>query len=530
MTTPKVDFRQLIRDGKITDDRAGQLIALDNYEGDILTDSEESTLRRGAKNTSILSDYIKGSNRLLRMEPNFLAAITEIDRDINYISWALSALKHTAVVKYAEPAVLIVTEEKYKNIPKEKYQNRVVRIYNLATLYRALVEDIIFNRRSQHKELVEKLNKDAKDGKEGVFGNENLVYGMDLIHSAGEIYQGWTPYNSHADYTLADLAIDLPELHSLVMGELRSLYDAKKISVDPDNVKLEKYKDTKITGKELSELDIKRLKDWFWAVEGRDSELDDYGYNSELSDEPIKINMYGEDAITSEQESAIIATKYQKYAILQNPRENEVKDGRYKLDFMWEMEAGPFFGYSQDKETNIGEVLISRIKGCRESIILNAKLLTMFSAYRLKAGKLLHIDKADGFIYRTENMFNLDERYRQYEAWRNIYQLDDIQAQISDPKAIKYLKRVQEVATPLYDQKSLETTEVKMAETRLQVLKAHHPTPEMTHEWLTSDPHVKQGLELIEGMELSGIERVSDRLLDLLREAVKEDGNERFQW
>ena len=516
MTTPKVDFRQLIRDGKITDDRAGQLIALDNYEGDILTDSEESTLRRGAKNPSILGDYIRGSNRLLRVEPNYLAAVTEIDRDINYIMWALSAIKHTAVVAYKEPEVKIVTEEKYKQLPEEKHQQRKQRTYRLITLYQAIVEDIVYNRKDQHKALLDKIEAEADRAAEKAKGTERegYIFGLRLIEDGWEIYDGWGG-SDEGDFTLADFADDLPELHALVMDEMRQLYKGGKLSIDPDSVKLEGYKDTKLPGEELDGIGIKRLQEWFTAIEGRDSVLDDYWQDQFIP--------------KHQQESAIIATKYQKYAILQNPRERDVEDGYFKRDLLWKMEDGPLFGYTRegdkaiDHATGYDELLIHRLTRCRNSIILNAKLITMFVEFRLKAGQLLHIDKSDSFVARSEDTFNLENRYQQYQAWTSIYQLDDIQAQISDNKALDYLKRVQKTVAPLNDPIPMSKIRKGMTqEERSKIIQSHYPSPKDTDEWIKQDPYVQRGMVMVEEMTLSNIERTSDRMLDVLREMLKE--------
>lgn len=513
MTTPKIDYRQLIRDGKITDDRAGQLIALDNYEGDILTDGEESALRRGVKNTSILSDYISGSNRLLRMEPTYLAAATEIDRDINYLMWALSAIKHTAVVAYKEPEVKIVTEEKYKRLPEEKHQLRKQRTYRLITLYQAIVEDIIYNRRTQHETLIEQLESDAKEGKARGWGEDSNVYGMDLIDNAWEIYDGWSGHEQ-GDFTLAHFAEDLPELHVLVMDEMRQLHKQGKLTLDPDSISLEAYKDTKLSGEELDSIDIKRIQQWFTALEGRESPLDDYWQDQFIP--------------KHQQESAIIATKYQKYAIIQNPGERNVEDGFFKRDILWKMEDGPLFGYTRegdkaiDEATGFDKLLLHRLARCRNSIILNAKLITMFVEFRQKAGRLLHIDKSDSFIARSEDTFNLKNRYQQYQAWTSIYQLSDIQAQISDTKALDYLQQVEKAVVPLYDQKSTETKEAKLGETSININKADHPSTTDTDEWIKQDPYVQRGLAMVEEMTLSNIEQTSDRLLDVLRELLKE--------
>lgn len=307
------------------------------------------------------------------------------------------------------------------------------------------------------------------------------------------------------------------------MDELKSYYASKKISVDPEAVKLEKYKNTPITGKELDNIGIERLKEWFSAIEGADSPLDDYSPEHNARNKVEKATIYGLESSVSELTTT--ATKYQKYAIIQNPRTSQIKDGRYTLGFIWEMEAGPFFGYTDEKDGNLADALIKRIAQARRSIILNAKFVTMFNAFRLKTGSLLHIDKTDTFVARTESVFDLSERYRLYETWRGIYQVEDIQAQIADPDAIKFLQEVGKASLPLYDQSSDETTEVSLHTTKLKVLKASHPTPDMTKEWLSKDKFVRKGLEMVEEMTLSNIERTSDRLLDLLREMIKEAEN-----
>lgn len=530
MTTPKVDFRALIRDGHISSDRAGQLIALDNYEGGgILTNSEESALRRSTKDTSTLNSYIGGSNRLLRMEGNYLAVVTEIDRDINYIMWGLSAVKHTAVVKYTEPTVVVVTEEKYKKIPQEKHDLRLKRTYKLIVLYRAIVEDMVFNRRSQNLELVKQLEQTAKEGKEGKFGNKGYLYGIDLIAQADDIFLGWVPYNTHCDFTLADFANDLPEVHTLAISELSRLYKENKLSVDPDNIPLEKYKDTNISGTELEKLDIGRLKEWFWAVEGSNSPLDDYlPDEAALSGLTRHKSVLGEDVVTSDRQDVSIATKYQKYAILQNAKPRDIHNGQYKMDSLWEMEWGPFFGYKDDygDDANaVAEAFIKKLQKARNAIILNARLLLVFMAFRQKAGQLLHITKSDGFADRTQTMFNLDNRLEQYELWRNIYQLEDIRFEISDPKAIDYLKRVEKATAPLYDKDNLPLVDAYMArgtkhETKLQI---RRPTNESMRQWLENDDYVTKSYQVIEAMELTFIEKTSDRLLELLREIVRDE-------
>ena len=506
---PKLDIRTMIREGKISSDRAGQLIALDNYAGDVLTDSDERALRETVKDSQRMNYYIGGSNKLNRVEAVLTMMMTEIDRDINWIAWALSAIKFTTVLNNTIPAVQIVTQEKYDRIPEEKHTLRKARTYNLMTLYRALAEDIIQNRRKEYKAIVEGLEQTAKEGRDGQYlvdmetdEEQHLLYGMDLIDNADEFYHGWTTYNDHADYTLADLAEDLPELHTAIMQELRRLHKDKQLSIDPDSVELNAYKDTPLTGAELDKMDIERIKQWMTAVEG--TPLDDY-------------------------EDAAVRSKHQKYAILQNVGERDVtSDGIYKMDFLERLAYGPMFGYSAtaDKQhADTDKDLLERITRARHTIIYNAKILTIFLAWRERAGQLLGINKSDEW-QRHSNQLDLLRRYEMYESYRLIYQLDDIQAYVADRGARDYLEAVQEATAPLYDAVPLEglATHEMEQEERSKVLRSHHPSKEMMAEWMGQDKRIQKGLKLVEDMDLSSInsDAVSDKLLDIQREIIAE--------
>lgn len=524
---PKLDIRTMIREGKISSDRAGQLIALDNYAGDILTDSDERALRETVKDNQRMNYYINGSNRLNRVEVALMMEMLEIDRDINWIAWALSAIKFTTVLDNTIPAVQIVTQEKYNKIPAEKHTLRKARTYNLMTLYRAVLEDIIQNRRKDYKAIVDGLEQTAKEGREGQYlvdtkteEEQHLLYGMDLIDNASEFYKGWTTYNEHADWTLAELADDLPELHAAIMDELRRLHKDKQLSIDPDSVKLEAYKDTPLTGAELDKMDIQRIKQWMTAVEG--TPLDDY---INLDTTPRQIQVMGKDATTSELENASIRSKYQKYAILQNVGERDVtSDGLYKMDFIQRLAYGPMFGYSaasDSKHSDTDKDLVKRMAQSRRTIIYNSKILTIYLAWRERAGQLLGLNKADEWQQKSQQL-DLLRRYDMYESYRLLYQLDDIQAYIADKGAQDYIEAVQEATAPLYDAQPLENTHEMTQEERSKVLRSHHPSKEMMAEWISQDTRIQKGLKLVEEMDLASIASTSDKLIDIQRDLLTE--------
>jgi hypothetical protein len=526
---PKLDIRTMIREGKISTDRAGQLIALDNYAGGILTDSDERALRETVKDNQRMNYYINGSNKLNRVEVALQMEMLEIDRDINWVAWALSAIMYTTVLDNTIPAVQIVTQEKYDRIPEEKHTQRKARTYNLMALYRAVLEDIIQNRRKDYKAIVDDLERTAKEGREGQHlvdaetdEEQHLLYGMDLIDNASEYYKGWTSYNEHADWTLADLADDLPELHAAIMDELRRLHKDKQLSIDPDSVKLEAYKDTPITGAELDKMDIQRLKQWMTEREG--TPLDSY---TNLDTTPRQIQVMGKDAITSEQENASIRSMYQKYAILQNVKERDVtSDGLYKMDFIQRTAYGPMFGYTLAKNpldvtSDKDKDLVKRMARSRGTIILNAKILTMFLAWRSKAGQLLGLNKADEWQQKSQQL-DLVRRYEMYEAYRSIYQLDDIQTYIADKGALNYIEAVQEATGPLYDETALDNMHEMTQEERAEAIHSHHPTSDMIAEWISQDTRIQKGLKLVEEMDLSSIASTADKLIDLQQELLEE--------
>ena len=532
---PKLDIRTMIREGKISSDRAGQLIALDNYAGGILTDSDERALRETAKDQQRLNSYIRGSNKLNHIEIALQMEMLEIDRDINWIAWALSAIKFTTVLDNTIPAVQIVTQEKYDRIPEEKHTLRKARTYNLMTLYRAVLEDIIQNRRKEYKAIVDDLEQTAKEGREGQYlidtktdEEQHLLYGMDLIDNADEYYIGWTPFNDHADYALADLAEDIPELHAAIMDELRRLHKDKQLTIDPVSVELNAYRDTPLAGSELDKMDIQRLKQWMTAVEG--TPLDDYAHNA-LDKTPRSTEIMGQEAISSDQEAAAVTSKYQKYAILQNAGERDTVDGIYKMDFIQRIAYGPMFGYSakakgeaaskQHAETD--ETLVKGMARSRGAIIYNAKLLTIFLAWRERAGQLLGINKADEWQQKSSQL-DLLRRYEMYESYRITYQLDDIRSYIADRDALEYIDAVEAATAPLYDAIPLDglATHEMEQEERSKVLHSHHPSKEMMADWISQDERIQKGLKLIEAMDLSSITSTADKLSDIHQEFLTE--------
>ena len=345
---------------------------------------------------------------------------------------------------------------------------------------------------------------------------------MDLIDNADEFYLGWTTYNDHADYTLADLAEDLPELHAAIMDELRRLHKDKQLSIDPDSVELNAYKDTALAGSELDKMDIERIKQWMTAVEG--TPLDDY---DNLDTTQHSRDLFGQEVVSSELEDAAVRSKHQKYAILQNVGERDVTaDGIYKMDFIQRLAYGPMFGYSataDKRHTDTDKDLLERMTRARRTIIYNAKILTILLAWRERAGQLLGLNKSDEWQGRSSQL-DLLRRYEMYESYRLLYQLDDIKAYIADRGARDYVEAVQEATAPLYDAVPLEglATHEMEQEERSKVLQSHHPSKEMMADWMGQDKRIQKGRQLIEDMDLTSINSVSDKLLDIQRDIITE--------
>lgn len=406
MTKPKLDIRQMIREGKIDTDKAGQLVALEVYENSgLLKESDVRALRETSKDPRRYNAYMDGVNLVGRLDNTIAGLMTDTQLTTIRIAWALSEIRYTVRTLYQVPPVKIVTPEAYKKLGDEKRERRLKRTYTLMTLYRIVAENIIKNPEGKAQEqAVEQLRKDANP--EG--GEEGMLYGIDLIEQGYEIWTGWTAYHDGQDFTLADLANDLPEYHALVMDVIKGLHNAKQLSIDPESVALDKWHKTPLKGSELAKMTgIKLLDECLNLPESRNNALDEY-------DDP-------EDAKTKKRESDLSDRAYfemysQKYAIISRPDlyKRELKNGVldltddiYLQDYdMW---TRPRFGYGALKELSESrdieeDTALVLLRQKRVELIEGLRILLVMHLWRLKAGKLLRIDKGDRFTAQTRRL------------------------------------------------------------------------------------------------------------------------------
>ena len=176
------------------------------------------------------------------------------------------------------------------------------------------------------------------------------------------------------------------------MERLKALYKAKKLSIDPESVPLNKYHETELKGSELAvmEGDIKHLSDLLNRPEH--SLLDDY------KDE-------GETERQADDRS--IFEKYkQTYAILKNPEryKHKLKDGTLEYDNYLDR---PFAYGARDeiKPSSMAYQLpLETIKNNRKTVRDNLYIIYVFTKWREKTGQLLGVNKLDNFKALTDNL------------------------------------------------------------------------------------------------------------------------------
>jgi hypothetical protein len=457
MTKPKLDIRQMIKDGKITTDKAGQLVALEVYENSgILKESDIRALRETAKDPQRYNAFMEGVNLVGRIDNTVAGLMTDARLTTTRIAWALSEIRYTVRTLYQEPPVRIVTPEAYDRLGKEKRERRLKRTYTLMTLYRIVAENIVKNPEGKAQEqAVEQLRKDTnpKDGEVG------MLYGLDLIEQGYEIWTGWTAYHHGQDFTLADLANDLPDYHALVMDVIKGLYKAKQLSIDPESIKLNKWHTTPLKGSELAGITgIKMLDDNLNLPESRDNTLDEY-------DDPS-------DTKTKERDNDLSDRAYyelytQKYAVISRPDlyERELKDGVldvtddiYYQDFdMWtkaRMGYGALKELSEERGIE-NDTALEFIKQKRAELIEGLKVLFVLHLWRLKAGKLLGIENGDRFQAQSARV-SPRVIFADYNNYRDMYLGAFNGENVTNPDYQRYLDLLQGAIAPLLDMEAYE--------------------------------------------------------------------------
>lgn len=542
MTKPKLDIRQMIKDGKIDTVRAGQLVSLEVYENSgMLKESDIRALRETAKDGVLYNSYMDGVNILVKHDNTLKGLYTEARAIVYRMAWALSELRFTVRTVYQEQPVKIVTPEAYQRIGQEKRERRLKRTYTLMTLYRIVAENITKNPNGKAQEqAVEALRKEANpDNKE-----EGLIYGIDLIEQGYEIWAGWTayhdPHSKDGSFTLKDLANDLSEFHALVMDVIQGLHKAKQLSLDPNSVPLDKWHNTPLKGSELGKLTgIKLLDECLNLPESRNNPLDAYDDEGETKNR--------EDDIS---DRALFEMYSQKYAIISRPDlyKRELKDGVLDLtddiylhDFdMW---TTPRLGYGAlknlSKERGIDDdPNLQFMRHRRAELVHYLKLLLVLTKWRERAGELLGIDNGDRFKVWTEAI-STGGIYDEYETYRTMYYNALNGEHVTNPEYQQYLELVQETVAPLFDTKDYESLsnedKAKLFKTKgASDISDYHKNPPqeatspyvmhllkdpnaLGDKWLAEDKAVQACLSDIENMTLRTIvdtyHNVTDRLV-----------------
>lgn len=545
MTKPKLNIREMIRSGEIDTARAGQLVALEVYEySGMLKESDIRALRETAKDKLLYNRYMDGINAIVGNR-NAISGISETARlNLTTIKWILAELRFSVRVFYQEQPVKIVTPEAYEREGKQKRERRLKRTYTLMTLYRLLAEALVKTPQDKTEEaLVEQLRKDANP--EG--GEEGMLYGIDLIEQGYEIWDGWTAYHKAQGFTLDQLAEDIPEAHTLIMTKLKALYKAKKLSIDPESVPLDKWHTTPLNGSELANLEeIPYIADCLNVAESRENPLDEYDDEGETKEREGDLS-----------DRAIYEKYTQKYAIISRPYlyKRELKDGIldvtediYYQDF--NIFTRPLFGYGVTKvhsgktPTDEDDLALTYLTKQKRELEYNLACLLPLTEWRLKAGRLLGVHNGDRFK-RDSDVISPSNLYDSYEDMRKMYYGAFNGEHVVRPEYQEYVQAVQSKLGALFDKelytKLSDEDKAKLfkATGASDILDYHKNPPKDPSSIFTyhllKDPvklindslanrykAVSKALALVEAMTLENIEGTYSEIVDLVTPLYKE--------
>lgn len=529
----------MIRNGEIDTAKAGQLVSLEVYEqSDMLKESDLRALRETAKDKLLYNRYMDGINAIVGNR-NAISGISETARlNLMTLKWVLAELRFTVSAYYKAQPVKIVTPEAYEREGKEKRERRLKRTYTLVTLYRLLAEALIKTPQDKTEEaLVEQLRKDAnpEDGEDG------MLYGIDLIEQGYEIWDGWTAYHKAQGFTLNQLAEDLPEAHALIMTKLKALHKAKKLSIDPESIPLDKWHTTPIKGSELANLDdIPYIADCLNVAESRENPLDEYDDEGETKDRADDLS-----------DRALFEKYSQKYAIISRPYlyKRELKDGVldvtegiYALGF--DIFTRPLYGYGVTKvysgktPTDPDDLALKYLTRQKRELEYNLACLLPLTEWRLKAGRLLGISKGDRFT-RDSEVISPSNLYDDYNSIRLMYYGAFNGEHVVRPEYQEYVNQVQSKLGVLFDEdmyrKLSDEDKAKLFKTEgaSDIFDYHKNPPKDPNSLVTynllKDPVqlindslayrykvVSQALALVEGMTLDTIASTYSEIVDLI--------------
>ncbi len=514
MTKPKLNIREMIRSGEIDTAKAGRLLSVHYYDNknSILTDSDERALRETAKDVKLFNAYMGGGRELKEVEIMLIAMARETELANQRLAWIGAELKYTIETIYTPPRVIAVTEDKYEAIGKEKQERRLKRTYTLTTLYRTLIEGFIkYPEGKDEERILAELKEYPEDA------NEGWIYGIDLIDPNGkgdviEYWRGWIPYHFNKDKldTLDKLAQDLPDAHALIMTKLKALYKAKKLSIDPESVPLDKYHETPLKGSELGVI------------------AEDVKYLKELLDtpEPNLLDDYRDDDETERQaDNRYIFEKYrQTYAIIKYPERHKLKDGTLEYDDYFNRPVA--YGAREDiKPSSMAYQLpLETIKKNRKTVRDNLYIIYVLTQWRLKAGELLGVNKLDNFKALTNNLDPTDI-LTSYELYRSLLLDQILRETYILPKYRDYTDEIIRLYAPLTDEELLTSDYINKT---LEELEQARQDPETKlRELVTESKYIAEALKSVEVMDIHSIGdsfySVRDTLKPFIDEASRDE-------
>lgn len=496
MTKPKLNIREMIRSGEIDTAKAGQLVTIENYTGDgLLSESDVRALRDTAKDAKLYNAYMHGGKELRDTELLLTAISAEAKLGIQKLAWIGAELKYTIETYYSPPRAIALTEEAYKRLGKEKRERRLKRTYTLVTLYRIIAENFIYNE-DKLTETEQKAVKKAKEYPEDT--QEGYLYGLDLIDNRkgepSEYWRGWIPYYNgiSQEYdeelpkldTIDKLEEEIGDLHTLNVGAIQYLYKEKKLDIpDPNTTPLNQWHKTPIKGSELAKIEenLPYLQDILNRTEW--SLLDDYKDEGE----------------TIEQASnrSIFENYKQAYAIIKNPEKYRLKEGILDID---SYDRPLAWGLLPEREGKVGATMpLKTIKNNRQAINNNLHILYAFSQWRLKAGRLLGVDKTDRFKATTDSLDAI-ELYNAYEVHRKLLTDHILSETYILPEYQAYTDEILSVYQPLGDGQEALTKELMNKRGAMDELQ------ETVSSVFKRDTSVAKALKLLDDMTIYNIE------------------------
>ena len=269
-----LDIRGLIREGKLSDKRMGQLLALDILSStltsskSLLSDADDRAIRASGK-AEVLNKYIDGANILTQRGFTELGLLGGIIEGLNNeLRQLYEELRTAYATTYCPPIVVALTEEAYKEEGLKKRERRLKRTYPLSAILALILRDIVDNPRDDtEKEAVEDCikNLEKRDDKDSIRYLKGDITAKDREdYTLDQLILPSVDSEKLLDVVQKRLDKDFPAL----MTTLKLTSDDKRITDDPYNLTFK--------GDVLADIKVDYLQEALDATESYPDILDDY--------------------------------------------------------------------------------------------------------------------------------------------------------------------------------------------------------------------------------------------------------------